>query len=64
MKRRNGFTNEEIIYKARSLRGVLVPLTLSENLEMLSSVGFETVDTFIKWYNFAGIIAVKSNLPG
>jgi len=59
-KRSAGFTTEQIIQKARSLRGVLLPITLSENIELLREVGFSTVDTFMKWYNFAGIIAIKS----
>lgn len=41
------------------MRGVLIPLSLTENLSLLSDVGFQCMDTFIKWHNFAGIIAVK-----
>jgi tRNA (cmo5U34)-methyltransferase len=59
-KKKEGFTTEQIIQKAKSLRGVLVPLTLTENLDLLRDVGFTTIDTFAKWYNFAGIVALKS----
>lgn len=54
-----GFTDKEILEKERSLRGVLMPLTLLENIEMLKKAGFKKIDIFFKWYNFVGIIAVK-----
>jgi len=57
-KCRNGLTDSMILSKARSLRGVLVPSTLSENLALLEGAGF-AADIFVKWYNFAGILAVK-----
>jgi len=59
-KRNQGLTDNMILQKARSLRGVLFPLTLTENMNILKQVGFSNIDTFVKWYNFAGIIALKS----
>lgn len=59
-KRRQGLTDKMILQKARSLRGILFPLTLTKNIELLDLVGFTDIDVFIKWYNFAGIIAFKS----
>ena len=59
-KRRQGLSDEMILQKARSLRGVLFPLTLSENVELFRHVGFSNIEVFVKWYNFAGIIAFKS----
>jgi tRNA (cmo5U34)-methyltransferase len=35
-KRRQGFTPEQILEKANSIRGVLKPLTADENIELLS----------------------------
>ncbi|TMI93065.1 MAG: tRNA (cmo5U34)-methyltransferase, partial [Bacteroidetes bacterium] len=32
---------------------------LMENRELLLHTGFRYVDTFFKWYNFSGMIAVK-----
>lgn len=58
-KQENGLNEQQVIKKAQSLRGVLIPLSLTENLSLLSDVGFQCMDTFIKWHNFAGIIAVK-----
>ena len=59
-KRRQGFTPEQILEKANSLRGVLNPLTVEENLDLLSQTGFSRVDVFFKWYNWAGFLAVKN----
>lgn len=58
-KQDSGLNEQQVIKKSQSLRGVLMPLTLSENLRLLSDTGFQCMDTFIKWNNFAGIIAVK-----
>jgi tRNA (cmo5U34)-methyltransferase len=63
MKLRAGFTCDQVIAKARSLRGVMVPLTLSENMRLLREVGFGHVDVFAKMYNFAGFVAVKLGVP-
>lgn len=59
MKNRSGLNAEQVLAKARSLRGVLVPLTVSENIQLLREAGFSSVDVFLKWYNFAGFVAVK-----
>ncbi|NNE07992.1 MAG: methyltransferase domain-containing protein [Gemmatimonadetes bacterium] len=58
-KRRRGLTDEMILQKARSLRGVMFPLTLSRNVELLESAGFSDTEVFLKWHNFAGMIAFK-----
>lgn len=57
-KLNEGFTYEEILLKEQSLRGVLIPLTVQENLEMLASIGFD-VDIFFKHWHFTGFIATK-----
>jgi len=58
-----GLSDDMILQKSRSLRGVLIPLTLAENINLLKTVGFSNIDTFIKWFNFAGIIATKIPQP-
>lgn len=63
LKEMCGLSGDQIIQKAKSLRGVLTPLTLTENINLLKEVGFSNVDVFIKWCNFAGLIAVKSAIP-
>ena len=58
-KLENGLTYEEVIKKSQSIRGVLKPLTLKQNKRMLEEAGFKDIDTWFKWNNFVGIIAVK-----
>ncbi len=59
MKRDNGYTEEQIQRKRLSLEGALVPVTAKWNEEMLSLTGFNQIDCFWRWMNFAGWIAVK-----
>ena len=59
MKRENGYTQEEIDRKRLSLEGRLVPVTGRWNEEMLLRAGFDRVDCFWRWMNFAGWIALR-----
>ncbi|MEJ2691229.1 MAG: carboxy-S-adenosyl-L-methionine synthase CmoA [Deltaproteobacteria bacterium] len=58
-KRRNGYSEMEIAAKREALENVLIPYKMEEDLTLLRRNGFELVDTFFKWYNFSGILAVK-----
>lgn len=58
-KRRNHYDEMEIAQKREALENVLIPYKVSENLKMLEDAGFKSGEVFFKWYNFAGIIAVK-----
>ena len=60
MKRRNGYSDTEIAKKREALENVLIPYRISENAQLLKRNGFAEVDVFFKWYNFAGILAVKT----
>jgi tRNA (cmo5U34)-methyltransferase len=59
MKANNGYSPEEIDRKRFSLEGVLVPVTARWNEELLHTAGFQQVDCFWRWMNFAGWVAVK-----
>ena len=59
MKRRNGYSETEIAQKREALENVLIPYRPEENKEMLRAVGFKFVEEFFRWYNFAGLVAVK-----
>ncbi len=59
LKRENGYSVEEIENKDRALDGVLITRPVLFYETALKSAGFHTVDTFFKWYNFVGIIAIK-----
>jgi tRNA (cmo5U34)-methyltransferase len=58
-KRRNDYSEMEISQKREALENVLVPYKLSENISLLRDQGFGHCEVFFKWYNFAGLIAVK-----
>lgn len=58
-KRRNNYNDMEIAQKREALENVLIPYKLMENHELLTRCGFRHVETFFKWYNFCGMIAVK-----
>jgi len=58
-KASQGYTLAEIARKRAALAGVLVPLTLSEQLRMLETAGFRVVEPLLKWNNFVSIVAVK-----
>ncbi len=59
LKKRNGYSDVSIAQKREALENVLIPYKLNENIDLLKEVGFKYVDTFFKWYNFTGVIAVK-----
>jgi tRNA (cmo5U34)-methyltransferase len=59
MKRRHNYSNMEISQKREALENILIPYKLLENRELLLRCGFRYVDTFFKWYNFSGMVAVK-----
>ena len=61
MKRRNGYSDMEIASKREALENVMIPYRIDENVELLIRNGFKEVDTFFKWYNFAGLLAVKKH---
>lgn len=58
-KRRNHYNDMEIAQKREALENVLIPYKLMENRELLFNKGFRHVETFFKWYNFCGMIAIK-----
>lgn len=61
MKKRNGYSDLEIAQKREALENVLIPYRVDENYALLTKCGFQHVDTFFKWYNFSGILAVKQS---
>lgn len=58
-KRRMKYSDMEISQKREALENVLIPYTLEENEALLGGCGFREVETFFRWYNFAGMIALK-----
>ena len=59
MKRDFGYSEMEIERKRLSLEGVLVPVTARWNEELLRMAGFNVIDCFWRWMNFAGWLAIR-----
>lgn len=59
MKRRKGYSELEISKKREALENVLIPYRQDEDNDLLAWAGFRHVETFFRWYNFAGMLAVK-----
>lgn len=58
-KLEQGFTSEEIINKARSLKGVLEPFSTQGNIDLLERAGFKDIMTVFKHIPFEGFLAIK-----
>lgn len=54
-----GYNAEEIVSKARSLKGILEPFSTQGNLDMLARAGFKDVMTIMKYVSFEGFVAIK-----
>lgn len=54
-----GYSAEEIVAKARSLKGVLEPFSTQGNLDLLRRAGFVDVLTIFKFICFEGFLAIK-----
>lgn len=53
------FTPEEVLLKNQSLRGVMNPLTVQEDIELFKEAGFTKIDIFLKIENFVGFVIIK-----
>ncbi|MBF0205032.1 MAG: methyltransferase domain-containing protein [Desulfamplus sp.] len=55
----NGYSELEISRKRDSLENILIPETLASHTKRLKNAGFDTMDVWLKWFNFASMIAIK-----
>jgi tRNA (cmo5U34)-methyltransferase len=62
LKRRNGYSQTEISRKREALENVLVPYRADELVALFRRNGFQIVERFFQWHNFAGFLCVKE--PG
>lgn len=60
LKRKHGYSDTEIARKREALENVLIPYQVKENLDLFRRNGFEIVETFFQWFNFAGFLCIKS----
>lgn len=58
-KLENGYSKLEISQKRDALEKVLVPDTIETHKNRILTAGFTTVDVWLKWFNFASMIAIK-----
>ncbi len=58
-KKTKGYSELEISRKREALENVLIPFSIDENKAVLKKSGFQTVDTYFQWFNFASFVAVK-----
>jgi len=58
-KMNQGFSDQEIIGKWRSLKAVMEPFSENGNLELLKRAGFRDIETIWKWGPFQGFLAIK-----
>jgi tRNA (cmo5U34)-methyltransferase len=60
LKAFNRYTAEQIERKRLALEGMLVPVSARWNEDLLREAGFNQVECFWRWCNFAGWIAIKN----
>jgi len=58
-KRARGYSDLEISRKREALENVLIPFTVSENIQMCLDAGFSDVSTIFQWANFVTFVASK-----
>ncbi|MGH6718244.1 MAG: methyltransferase domain-containing protein [Alphaproteobacteria bacterium] len=58
-KLRQGYTPDEIVAKARSLKGILEPFSTQGNLDLLKRAGFVDIMTVMRYLCFEGFLAIK-----
>jgi len=58
-KLENGYSELEISQKRDALEKVLVPDTIETHKDRILSAGFAEFDVWLKWFNFASMMAMK-----
>ncbi|MBW1716100.1 MAG: class I SAM-dependent methyltransferase [Deltaproteobacteria bacterium] len=59
LKRRLGVSDDDIREKRKALKNVLIPLTVTENRQMLEQGGFRSITLIFVWYNWMMFLARK-----
>ncbi|MBF0112789.1 MAG: carboxy-S-adenosyl-L-methionine synthase CmoA [Desulfamplus sp.] len=58
-KLENGYSELEISRKREALENILISETIESHINRLNRVGFKTFDVWLKWFNFASMVAIK-----
>jgi tRNA (cmo5U34)-methyltransferase len=59
LKKKNGYSDDAISSKRKSLEFSLLPVKDKYNVDMLKESGFRAIECFWRTLNFSGILAVK-----
>jgi tRNA (cmo5U34)-methyltransferase len=58
-KKKQGYSQYEIMQKREALENVLIPYSEQENIQMALGCGFSHCETIFRWNNFATFLAIK-----
>ncbi len=58
-KKANGYSELEISQKRTALEDVLIPETLEQHQQRLSTAGFNSAEVWFQYFNFASLLALK-----
>lgn len=58
-KENKSYSKLEIAQKRKALENVLIPFSLSKNLQMIHEAGFRSCEPFLLWNNFVSIVGIK-----
>lgn len=58
-KRENGYSELEISQKRDALEKVLIPEVIGDHQQRFLDAGFSAFEVWLKWFNFASMIAIK-----
>ena len=58
-KLKNNFSPDEIIYKTKSLKGIMEPFSDFGNLSLIKRAGFKDVIPVFQWLCFKGYLCIK-----
>jgi len=56
----NHYSKLEIAQKRKALENILMPLSFTENLGLYKQAGFDEVEPFFCWFNFASFVCIKA----
>lgn len=59
LKKENGYSQLEISQKRDALENILIPETIEQHQARLRQLGFNQIDVWLKWFNFASLVCIK-----
>ncbi len=59
IKKDAGYSDDEVLAKSRSLKGVLEPYSTKANTKFMQRAGFKDIVSIVKYISFEGFLAIK-----